>query len=75
MTKARRFPAPWSAEVQPNYYVVRDADGQALSFVYLDCSAKSRLPAPIAITNLHKGWPRCILKGIKSPFTLTSPSS
>jgi hypothetical protein len=24
----RRFPAPWSVEVQPNYYVVRDADGQ-----------------------------------------------
>ena len=22
-----RFPAPWSAELQPNYYVVRDADG------------------------------------------------
>jgi len=27
---SRRFPAPWSAEVQPNYYVVRDADGQQL---------------------------------------------
>jgi len=30
----RRFPAPWSAEVQPNYYVVRDADGQQLAYVY-----------------------------------------
>jgi hypothetical protein len=27
--------------------------------------AKSRLPAPMAILNLHKDCPRCILKGIK----------
>ena len=30
----RRFPAPWSAEPQPNYYVVRDADGQQIAYVY-----------------------------------------
>jgi hypothetical protein len=30
----RRFPPPWSAEVQPNYYVVRDADGQQIAYVY-----------------------------------------
>jgi hypothetical protein len=30
----RRFPAPWSAEVQPNYYVVRDANGQQIAYVY-----------------------------------------
>jgi len=24
----RRFPAPWTAEVQPNHYVVRDANRQ-----------------------------------------------
>jgi hypothetical protein len=75
MPVSRRFPPPLTAEVQPNYYVVRDADGQALNYVYLNCSRKSRLPAPIAILNLHKGWSRCILKGIKTPFTLTSPSS
>jgi hypothetical protein len=28
------FPAPWSAELQPNYYVVRDADGQQLAYIY-----------------------------------------
>jgi hypothetical protein len=27
----RRFPAPWSAELQPNYYVVRDANGQQIA--------------------------------------------
>jgi hypothetical protein len=30
----RRFPPPWSAELQPNYYVVRDADGQQIAYVY-----------------------------------------
>jgi len=30
----RRFPAPWSAELQPTYYVVRDADGQQLAYIY-----------------------------------------
>jgi hypothetical protein len=29
--------------------------------------AKNRLPALIAILNLHKDCPRCILKGIKPP--------
>ena len=30
----RHFPPPWSAELQPNYYVVRDADGQQLAYIY-----------------------------------------
>jgi hypothetical protein len=28
---ARRFPPPWTAEVTPNCFIVRDANGQALS--------------------------------------------
>jgi len=28
------FPRARSAEVQPNYYVVRDADGQQLAYIY-----------------------------------------
>ena len=31
---SRRFPAPWAAELQPNYYVIRDADGQQLAYIY-----------------------------------------
>jgi hypothetical protein len=30
----RRFPAPWHAEKISGGYVVRDADGQALAYVY-----------------------------------------
>jgi hypothetical protein len=68
LCKRRRFPTPWSAELTPNCFVVSDANGQALSYVYLDCAAKSRLLAPIAILNLHKYWRGCILKGHQSPF-------
>ena len=36
MPSARRFPPPWSAELQPNYYVVRDANKQQLAHVYYE---------------------------------------
>jgi hypothetical protein len=34
--KTGRFPPPWSAEVTPNCFIVRDANGQALSEVYYE---------------------------------------
>jgi hypothetical protein len=30
----RRFPLPWHADPMPGGYVVRDANGQTLAFVY-----------------------------------------
>ena len=36
MPTTRRFPPPWSAELQPNYYVVRDANKQQLAYVYYE---------------------------------------
>jgi hypothetical protein len=30
----RRFPAPWRADKIPGGYVVRDANGQALAYIY-----------------------------------------
>jgi hypothetical protein len=30
----RRFPPPWHADTIPGGYVVRDATGQALAFIY-----------------------------------------
>jgi hypothetical protein len=32
----RRFPQPWSAEVTPNCFIVRDHNGQALAYVYFE---------------------------------------
>jgi len=34
MPSPRRFPPPWTAEVQPNYYVMRDANGQQIAYVH-----------------------------------------
>jgi hypothetical protein len=31
---ARRFPPPWRADKMPGGYVVRDANGQALAYIY-----------------------------------------
>jgi hypothetical protein len=36
MRSPRRFPAPWSAEVTPNCFIVRDADEQQLAYVYYE---------------------------------------
>jgi len=36
MPSTRRFPAPWSAELQPNHYVVRDANKQQIAYVYFE---------------------------------------
>ena len=33
MAAARRFPPPWTAELTPNCFIVRDANGQALAYV------------------------------------------
>ena len=32
----RRFPPLWCVEVQPNHYVVRDANKQQLAYVYFE---------------------------------------
>ena len=40
MPSARRFPPPWSVEETAPCFIVRDANGQALAFVY--CEDKSR---------------------------------
>src|SRR6516164_5628648 len=34
--KAPRFPPPWTAELTPNCFIVRDADGQQLAYVYYE---------------------------------------
>ena len=31
---SRRFPSPWRADPMPGGYVVRDANGQALAYLY-----------------------------------------
>jgi hypothetical protein len=33
---SRRFPPPWSVEEQETCFIVRDANGQALAYVYFE---------------------------------------
>ena len=47
MMDGRRFPPPWSAELQPNYYVVRDADGQQIAYVYYSNDPERRSAAKL----------------------------
>ena len=43
----RRFPLPWSAEVTPNCFIVRDADGQQLAYVYYESEPGRRSAAKL----------------------------
>jgi hypothetical protein len=36
MMTPRRFPAPWSVEERPACFIVSDANGQALAYVYFE---------------------------------------
>ena len=36
MTETRRFPPPWTIEENPECFVVTDAAGQALVYVYFE---------------------------------------
>jgi hypothetical protein len=35
-TPPRRFPPPWSLDEQPACYIVRDATGQRIAYVYYE---------------------------------------
>jgi hypothetical protein len=64
----RRYPPPWSAELQPNYYVVRDADGQALSYVYLDRSRKKPTSRPHCDTEFSQKLATLHFEGASIPL-------
>jgi DNA-binding LacI/PurR family transcriptional regulator len=44
---ARRFPPPWSVEELEACFVVRDANGQALSYVYFEEEQGTRSAAKL----------------------------
>jgi hypothetical protein len=43
----RRLPAPWRAEKMPGGYIVRDANGQALAYVYCRANEAEALQAKV----------------------------
>ena len=62
---ARRFPPPWTAELQPNHYVVRDANRQQLAYVYYEKRTGATVGGEIAqriVANIAK-----LLELLKKP--------
>jgi hypothetical protein len=60
---SRRFPPPWRAEPIPGGYVVRDADGEALAYLYsrdnptaMDFSSGPQRARAIAQATTRVGW-------------------
>jgi hypothetical protein len=47
MPSPRRFPAPWSVEDHLACFIVRDANGQALPYVYYEEEPGRRSPAKL----------------------------
>jgi len=43
----RHFPPPWSVDLLPACYIVRDGDGQALAYVYFEDDAGRRTAASL----------------------------
>jgi hypothetical protein len=47
MPSSRRFSPPWTSELQPNYYIVRDADGQQIAYIYYSNDPDRRAAAKL----------------------------
>ena len=48
---ARRFPPPWIIDENPESFVVRDANGQALGYFYFEDEPSRRSAANLLITD------------------------
>jgi hypothetical protein len=74
MTMPRRFPPPWSIEERTESFIVKDANGQQVAYVYFEDESQRRLSmkrltrdeAFLIAVNIAKlpSMPRQILKDI-----------
>jgi hypothetical protein len=66
----RRFPPPWTTEVTPNCFIVRDASGQQLAYVYYESEPGRRSAANL----LSKDEARRIAVNIAKLLNANCPS-
>jgi hypothetical protein len=64
----RRFPAPWRADKMPGGYGVRDANGQALVYVYSRASEAEAMQAKVVTADEAR---RIAINVAKLPGLLT----
>jgi hypothetical protein len=55
MPSARRFPPPWSVEETDACFIVRDKNGQALTYVYFEDEPGRRASAKLAYPATRPG--------------------
>ena len=53
---SRRFPPPWRADKTPHGYVVRDANGQELAYVYSRENEAAVLQSVTVSGKSNGGW-------------------
>jgi hypothetical protein len=68
MPSPRRFPPPWSIEERQESFIVKDANGQQLAYLYFE-DEPQRDEAFLIAVNIAKlpSVPRQILKDIPQP--------
>jgi hypothetical protein len=55
MSAGHRFPPPWSVQEQDGRFVVRDRNGQALSYVYFKDQRDRRLVGTLYSRAMRRG--------------------
>jgi hypothetical protein len=66
MTEPRRFPPPWSIEELDECFIVREANGQALAYIYFE-DEPGRRAATRLMTRDEGSHLQCICKVGHSP--------